>query len=313
MVQNDVPHPSSGRHSEPPQRLTTSRRTKRMRVISAPELVNERNPPVQESPATGPNSSVSGFAVLVLAAVIAGVVFPFTTSNLIPSVFNGKKAPILEKSCFQAELQMAAFEAEKAKIIEWVETQKHWLDERERAVRYAERRDRERRMKAMVYWSIPKKDEACMAWKWRGVTAELMNVPEDVAMDGREWCKETPFKLGDGRENSTNCEYVGCERDSENNVIGHWTCTDEIYCNTWWKDYTNDGCQKGRPGHRLITMQLADLHPLYHSAAYEMCRTTPWPGHGTPDACEWTMFAGMWGKWFVEDESCRVLDLVKVK
>ncbi|KAK0492959.1 hypothetical protein EDD18DRAFT_442398 [Armillaria luteobubalina] len=158
-------------------------------------------------------------------------------------------------------------------------------------------------------WAHLTPSERCLRFGTREYSAQLMGVP--TGEDGLRWCKDKTIIIHSF--NIGKPEYCTVDVDesapTNHRILGHWTVDfKEPSCKTLWENFQDKGCvANGSKTHR-VEAHMGNHQPPWDNWR-EMCSTTPadYGGHhfDQPSSCDHRgIFGGIWGVWFVEDESC---------
>ncbi|KAK0227271.1 hypothetical protein EDD85DRAFT_957884 [Armillaria nabsnona] len=156
-------------------------------------------------------------------------------------------------------------------------------------------------------WANVTPSNRCLRFGTREYSAQLMGVPRGEG--GLRWCKEKAVIIHD-----TNIEKpVYCTVDNsapaDLRIFGYWTVDfNEPSGKTLWENFQDKGCVAIGSKTRRIEAHMGNHQPPWDNWR-EMCSTTPadYDGHhfDQPSSCDHRgIFSGVWGVWFVKDESC---------
>ncbi|KAK0458360.1 uncharacterized protein EV420DRAFT_394270 [Desarmillaria tabescens] len=158
-------------------------------------------------------------------------------------------------------------------------------------------------------WADLTPSKRCLHFDTREYSAQLMGVPRGEG--GLRLCKEKGIII-----HGINIKQPGyCTVDVDNSaptkprIYGHWTVdSNEPSCKTLWENFQDKGCVATGSKTRRIEAHMGNHQPPWDNWR-EMCSTTPadYDGHhfDQPDSCDHRgIFSGVWGVWFVRDESC---------
>ncbi|KAG7443508.1 uncharacterized protein BT62DRAFT_903087 [Guyanagaster necrorhizus] len=154
-------------------------------------------------------------------------------------------------------------------------------------------------------WADLTPSNRCLRYSTREYSAQLMGVLPGE--DGLRWCKKKEITI-----HSVDFEKPGyCTVDAPTNprIYGHWTVeSNEPSCQTLWEDFQDKGCVAKGSKRRRIEAHMENHQPPWDNWR-EMCSTTPVDYGGyhfdQPNSCDHRgIFSGVWGVWFVKDESC---------
>ncbi|PBK59088.1 hypothetical protein ARMSODRAFT_808782 [Armillaria solidipes] len=146
----------------------------------------------------------------------------------------------------------------------------------------------------------------CLRYGTREYSALLRGVPNNE--EGLQWCKEKEITIHRIYfKKPTHCT-IDVDKSGSIRIYGHWIVeSKEPSCRTVWEDFRDKGCAAKGSKYRRIEAHMGNHHPPWDNWR-EMCSTTPadYGGHyfDRPDSCDWSIFSGVTGVWFLKDESC---------
>ncbi|KAK0443316.1 hypothetical protein EV421DRAFT_544212 [Armillaria borealis] len=166
---------------------------------------------------------------------------------------------------------------------------------------------RQQLIRDSLAWASATPSNRCLRFGTREYSAQLMGLPRGE--DGLRWCKDKAVIIhGTNIEKPMYCTVDNPAR-ADLRIFGHWIVDfNEPSCKTLWEKFQDKGCVAIGSKTRRIEAHMGNHQPPWDNWR-EMCSTTPadYDGHhfDQPSSCDHRgIFSGVWGVWFVKDESC---------